>query len=291
MQWTPRKWLAALLGFFLQWLSFLYVGRWRLAGAYLLLWFVAVLIELHFGVPGYSSVALSVLCSVHAYRIAAKAPPVAGRPWYSRWYGIVGVAAGAFSVFFLFRAFLLEPFRMPSSAMAPTYERGTVFLVEKAGYGHFGTFGLFLTHRPPSTPVHRGTVVVFESPVSPGHNFVKRVIGIPGDTISYKDKTLSINGVAVTREATSAGDRVIVREELEGRSYETLINPQRAAVDLEITVPSNHYYLVGDNRDGSDDSRRFGPVKAELLIGEVVYVFHKGAQLAHMDASSKPIGE
>lgn len=280
MQWAPRKWLAALLGFFFQWLGLLYVGRWRLALAYLLLWFVVTLIEMHFGLPGYFFVALSLLCSVHAYRIAVKAPPVAVRPWYGRWCGIIGVGAGPFLMVLLLRAFLIEPFRTPSAAMAPTYQIGTIFLVKKGGYGHFGTFGVFLTHRPPSAPVRRGTVLVFESPVNSGQNFVKRVVGIPGDAVSYKGKVLYVNGVTTRKQETSAGDRLIVREELDGQSYETLINPQRPAEDFEVTVPSNHYFLLGDNRDGSNDSRRFGPVKGELLIGEAVYVFHKGTKQA-----------
>lgn len=278
MEWKPNKWLAALLGLLFQWIAFLYVGRWRLALAFIAVGIVLALMGLRFGASDYSLLAVSVFSSVLAYRIASKAAPVSVRPWFGRWYGMLGIIGTLILFIVLLRAFLIEPFRMPSTAMAPTLDVGTIVLVSKVGYGSFGTYGVVLTRGAPSASVPRGALVVFESPVNPGQYFVKRVVGIPGDAIAYKDKRLAINGQSVTiNEENSEGTEAIIREAIDGKAYRTVVNRQRPAVDWEVTVSPNHYFFMGDNRDASDDSRRFGAVDAKLLIGVVVYVFHSGA--------------
>src|SRR5258706_1929638 len=275
MDWKQNKWLAAVLGLFLQWMAFLYVGRWRLALAFIAVAIALVPLEQRFVGSDYSLLALGVFSSVLAYRIAAKAAPVSALPWFGRWYGMLGIGGPLIVCFVLLRAFLIEPFRMPSGAMAPTLDVGTTFLVSKAGYRTFGTFGVVLTRGAPSTPVPRGAVVVFESPAQPGVLFVKRVVGLPGDAIVYKDKHLAVNGRSVTQNEENS-TKAIVREEIDGTAYRTLVDKQRPAVDWQVTVSPNHYFFMGDNRDASYDSRHFGAVSAELLIGRVVHVFHSG---------------
>jgi signal peptidase I len=277
MDWKPNKWLAAVLGLLLQGVAFLYIGRWRLALAFIAAGILLNLTELRFGGSGYSLLALSVFASILAYRTATKAAPVTVRPWFGRWYGMLGIAGTLIFSIVLLRAFLIEPFRMPSNAMAPTLDMGTTFLVSKIGYRTFGTYGVVLTRGAPSTSVPRGALVVFESPAKPGVLFVKRVVGLPGDAIVYKDKRLAINGRNATQsEESSDGKTAIVREEIDGTVYRTIVNKQQPAVDWQVTVSSNHYFFMGDNRDASADSRHFGAVSGELLVGQVVHVFHSG---------------
>jgi signal peptidase I len=179
----------------------------------------------------------------------------------------------------LLRSFLAEPFRIPSGSMIPTLLVGDFILVNKYAYGlrdpvfnrRFVQLG---------TP-QRGDVVVFRYPLDPGKDFIKRVVGLPGDRLVYLDKRLYINGNPVPLSAdgvyTANGPRPGVvyrlRESLGDTNHHVLVNPARPAEDFEFEVPEGHYFMMGDNRDGSDDSRRWGTVPEGHLVGRAFFVW------------------
>ncbi|MGJ8670957.1 MAG: signal peptidase I [Oceanococcus sp.] len=188
-----------------------------------------------------------------------------------------------FPVIFLvlvLRSFLVEPFRIPSGSMIPTLHVGDFILVNKFSYG----FRMPVFHNvliPVSDP-ERGDVMVFRYPVDPSKDFIKRVIGLPGDRIAYQGKTLTINGEVMSQEvsgyysADAAGRKLIAEEKVENLGeleHKILINPNRPDDDGEFVVPEGHYFMMGDNRDGSDDSRGWGFVPERNLVGKAFFIW------------------
>jgi signal peptidase I len=179
----------------------------------------------------------------------------------------------------LLRSFLAEPFRIPSGSMIPTLLVGDFILVNKFAYGlRDPVFNFkFLKLGKPA----RGDVVVFRYPLDPTKDFIKRVIGLPGDRIAYRDKQLTVNGEAMPLSAdgvyTASGSvpGVVYRfeEEIGPVHHRILVNPARPAEDFEFQVPEGHYFMMGDNRDGSDDSRRWGTVPERNLVGKAFFIW------------------
>jgi signal peptidase I len=179
----------------------------------------------------------------------------------------------------LLRSFLAEPFRIPSGSMIPTLMVGDFILVNKFAYGLRDPVfhSKFLKVGAPK----RGDVVVFRFPLDPTKDFIKRVIGLPGDRIAYRNKHLTVNGEAVPATAdgvyTAGGSlpRVVYRfeEEIGSVKHRILVDPARAAEDFEYEVPAGHYFMMGDNRDGSDDSRRWGVVPERNLVGKAFFIW------------------
>jgi signal peptidase I len=183
-------------------------------------------------------------------------------------------------VVLMLRSFLAEPFRIPSGSMIPTLLVGDFILVNKF------TFGLrdpvfhhkFVDFGEPE----RGDIVVFRWPVDPSKDFIKRIVGIPGDKITYIDKQLYVNGERASVQPggvyTNPGTfppGVVYRmsEDLAGVEHNILINPGRPAQDFEFIVPPGEYFAMGDNRDGSDDSRRWGTVPERNLVGKAFLIW------------------
>jgi signal peptidase I len=190
------------------------------------------------------------------------------------------------------RSFLFEPFRIPSGSMYPTLEVGDYLFVSKYTYGYSKhSFPLSLipfSGRIFASEPKRGDIVVFKTPADNRTDFIKRVIGLPGDTIEVKRGRLYINGEKVERE--EIGDytvnEYVVRPELYHEYKETLpggvehhileISDSEPRVDNTpaVTVPQGHYFMMGDNRDRSDDSRvSVGFVPLENLVGKAQILF------------------
>lgn len=302
MNQKPKKWIALVLGFFVAPLSFLYVGVPRWSAISLAIGFAVGLAsfflpgprsELIFGVVSF---ALGVFWAWRAYRMAAEKADGAVRSWYSRWYGLVGVAIAVAVIVSMLRIFLYEPFRAPSTSMQPTIPRGATLLVKKWGYGHFSTMGIRLGSGEMSVPVQRGDVMAFDFPRDPGTTYLKRVVGLPGDQIVYHDKHVFVNGVDIRSQELGEyldPEKLVYlkryREKLDKNEYDILINdevtpwhgssvyelPEQCTIDHETIrckVPAASYFVMGDNRDNSLDSRYWGFVTAKAMIGKVVYI-------------------
>ncbi|WP_044409518.1 signal peptidase I [Thiomicrospira microaerophila] len=193
---------------------------------------------------------------------------------------IIEYARSLFPVFLIvlvLRSFIIEPFRIPSGSMYPTLQIGDFIVVNKFSYGI--RLPVVQTKILPFGEVKRGDVAVFRYPLDPKIDYIKRIVGLPGDRVSYIDKKLFINGELVEQrpigryEGTESGSvmtgAALLQELLrEGDPHEILIDPNRAGQNMiEVIVPEGHYFAVGDNRDHSADSRMWGFVPDENLKG------------------------
>lgn len=197
---------------------------------------------------------------------------------------LVDYARSFFPIFLIvlvLRSFIVEPFRIPSGSMIPTLLVGDFILVNKFDYG----IRLPLLNRKVidnGTP-QRGDVVVFRYPRDPSTPFIKRVVGLPGDTVVYRDRKLFINGEAVPQTAigTYVGLKSasvhtggkLLEEDLAGREHQILVTDNGHNQDFSGVVPQGNYFVLGDNRDNSRDSRYWGFVPDENLIGRAFMIW------------------
>lgn len=182
-----------------------------------------------------------------------------------------------FIVFFL-RSFLVEPFQIPSGSMIPTLEVGDFILVNKFAYGVRAPV-LNTTIIPTGKPQH-GDVMVFFPPHAPETYYIKRVIGVPGDHVSYNNHVLTLNGKVIKENLIAelpAGAPVLrmVKENIDGKEFTTYkhIHPSRLSMHGSWVVPEGHYFMMGDNRDNSLDSREWGFVSEEAIVGKAFAVW------------------
>lgn len=175
------------------------------------------------------------------------------------------------------RSFIGEPFRIPSGSMLPTLAVGDFILVDKFSYG----IRLPVINRKVidvGAP-ERGEVAVFRYPLDPRVDFIKRIVGLPGDRIEYRDKQLFVNGEPVPQSFLGPFGAYPVHalqrhgETLGDNEYETLVMPGRERGPLEFVVPDGEYFVMGDNRDNSNDSRDWGTVPDANLVGRAVLVW------------------
>ena len=178
----------------------------------------------------------------------------------------------------VFRSFIIEPYRIPSGSMIPTLVVGDFILVKKYEYGirlpisNYKIIGN-------SKPVH-GDVIVFQYPQDKRINYIKRVIALPGDYVEYLDKVVYVNGEKYKQFSVSEslvsmedlGDSHIVNESNNLIKYNIMKNNDRGQ-DFSYTVPDKTYFVLGDNRDNSNDSRYWGPVPEENLIGKAFFIW------------------
>ncbi len=173
------------------------------------------------------------------------------------------------------RSFIVEPFQIPSSSMEPTLDIGDFILVNKYTYGIRLPVirDKVININEPKT----GDVMVFFPPNDKRY-FIKRVIGTPGDVVAYKNKVLYLNGVEQPQEQLSykAFDpyrRKLYEEDLKGVEHEIFEIPSRPGRDFKITVKPGHYFMMGDNRDNSSDSRVWGQVSEKNIVGKAYAVW------------------
>ena len=185
-------------------------------------------------------------------------------------------------IVFVLRSFIVEPFRIPSGSMLPNLHIGDFILVNKFKYGvRLPIVNIKIL--PVSSP-DRGDVMVFRYPVNPKLNFIKRVVGLPGDKLSYVDKKLAVNGVEIRLE--DDGEFVFPQKKMKGRtaaqfiehidqeSHRILIDSASGSRNLnEVTVPEGHYFVMGDNRDHSNDSRFWRFVPENHVVGEAFFIW------------------
>ena len=198
---------------------------------------------------------------------------------------LVEYARSFFPVFLIvlvLRSFIVEPFRIPSASMMPTLLIGDFILVNKYDYGI--RLPVLNTKIVDKGSPERGDIVVFRYPEDPSTPFITRVIGVPGDHVVYRDKQVFINGEALEQELIgryegvgaglpSTGDLWYV-EYMKDDAHEILIDDAgRTMLDFETRVPEGQYFVLGDNRDNSRDSRFWGFVPDENLIGRAFFIW------------------
>ncbi len=184
-------------------------------------------------------------------------------------------------IVFILRSFIGEPFRIPSGSMLPTLHLGDFILVNKFSYGV--RLPIIYTKILPTGEPDRGDVMVFRFPGDEKVNFIKRVVGLPGDTVEVRNKRVSINGKSVETTMVDAAfeDRVAgggfnverLSEQLGEVEHDILINKNRGSGNFKATVPEGHYFVMGDNRDNSRDSRYWGTVPEKNLVGRAFFIW------------------
>ncbi len=172
------------------------------------------------------------------------------------------------------RSFVFEPFRIPSGSMMPTLLEGDFIFVKKYSYGL--RLPVTETKIVETGEPRRGDVVVFRLPTDPSVNYIKRIIGLPGDTVVYERHRLTINGETIPLQPNEAStwNAPVYIEDLNGRVHDILVmNPEYSTRDNTYRVPEGHYFVMGDNRDRSKDSRFIGAIPEEFLVGEAVRIW------------------
>jgi signal peptidase I len=212
-------------------------------------------------------------------------------------------------VFFL-RSFLFEPFKIPSTSMVPTLQVGDLILVNKYIYG----IRLPIINKKIVEMNHpqRGDVMVFKYPVDPSVDYIKRVVGVPGDKITYRNKRLTVNGKELSykplpdyldeehlnysrqylENLTGVEHRVLNYEQAPAYVPNPDDFPQRDRCTYNVegftcTVPAGHYFMLGDNRDNSRDSRYWGFVPDENIVGKAFFIW---MNLSNFPSNLKRIG-
>ncbi|HUD27194.1 MAG TPA: signal peptidase I [Burkholderiaceae bacterium] len=224
---------------------------------------------------------------------AALQEQMSRRPWW------VEYTAGFFPVIalvFVLRSFLFEPFRIPSGSMIPTLQIGDLILVNKYEYG----IRLPVLNRTVLDLGHprRGDVIVFRYPHQPTQDYIKRVVGLPGDRVDYHDRRLTINGSLVQmreispyfdpgrvqsylqfnevlgdvehRAIFNEGDGTPIHPALQHTNREACVY---SAGGVTCTVPPESYFVMGDNRDNSEDSRFWGFVPDRNVVGRAFFIW------------------
>jgi signal peptidase I len=182
----------------------------------------------------------------------------------------------------IIRSFLFQPYRVPTGSLEPTIMPTALILVSQYDYGiriPLWNKVIINVHQPKT-----GDIALFRWPVNPSVTFVKRVIGVPGDRVSYINKVFYINDKQVTqkfvKDAEEIGDGNQTwpvkeyEENLNGIHYDVFVRPDRPTQDFKnLVVPAGQYLMIGDNRDDSDDSRSWGFVSTENLVGRALLIW------------------
>jgi signal peptidase I len=231
----------------------------------------------------------------HHQEMVASKDVVLQQPWWLDW------TAGLFPVIcivFLLRSFLFEPFKIPTGSMIPTLHVGDLILVNKFTYGV--RLPVINKKIVEMNDPKRGDVMVFRYPPNPNVDYIKRVIGLPGDQVTYTNKELRINGELVKRttlpeffDETQTAYIPQFEEKLPGydKPFKLLIYPNSGMGNTPLMqfpffdqcnysiegvsckVPAGHYFMMGDNRDNSQDSRYWGFVPEQNIVGRAFYVW------------------
>ena len=296
-----------------------YIGAWltgRVEGNFALLLFIATVVtglywlaERFYFLPKRHTAAQALEVASAQRRLALQAKGIAKvdmdgdiseartkllmQPWWLDW------TAGLFPVIlvvFVLRSFLFEPFKIPSGSMIPTLLIGDLILVNKFTYGV--RLPVIHTKITEGNAPQRGDVMVFRYPPQPSLDYIKRVVGVPGDEVAYLNKRLTINGKEVpTKAVPDFFDESQVRyfkqfeEELGAKPHRVLNNTEAPAFvqgasnfeyrqnctysveGVVCKVPEGHYFMMGDNRDNSLDSRYWGFVPDKNIVGKAFFVW------------------
>jgi len=243
------------------------------------------------------------------FSLAAKRGSGAVEPW---WVEYAKSFFPVILVVFCIRSFLIEPFKIPSGSMIPTLQVGDFILVNKFTYG----IRLPIIDKKiiQLNDPQRGDVMVFRYPEDPSLDYIKRVVGLPGDIVEYRNKHLTINGVEQPQQPDGEYNYVETGlnfvhtekriETLGTRKHAVLINPDKPTVHLgavaefpgrenctydtdlvRCKVPDGQYFMMGDNRDNSRDSRYWGFVPDDQIVGKAFFIWMNFSELKRIGMS------
>ena len=247
-----------------------------------------------------ATVATGAIALADRLVFARQRPPDAREPW---WVEYPKSFFPVLLIVFLLRSFVAEPFKIPSSSMRPTLVVGDFILVNKFAYGI--RLPIIEQKVLPIGDPKRGDVVVFRYPVNPSQDFIKRVVGVGGDEVVYRDKKLTVNGKPLPQVPDGSysyveGLRYETTERLRetadtgsgAKEYTIAVNPQAQPVypqnvrpfpdrqncdyndrGFVCRVPGGEYFMMGDNRDNSDDSRYWGFVPDDHIRGRAFFIW------------------
>lgn len=291
MTWKPNRWIALVLNIVLTPAGLLYVGNGRWAFYYALMSLALVFAAFFLLDGGKDSglligsfnILILVSATIHSYQIANRYDSKTPRPWYSHWYGIAAVYIACITPVILVRTFFFEPFKLPSASMAPSFPKHTQVIITKFGFGNYGTYGISVLKTKPHKALYHGDVIVFSYPREENLDYMKRVIGLPGDTLEYRYKQLWINGKPVMQSNPSTlSDAGITGEITHYDVFSEAFGTEKWKIqnihdlpgnDFKTTVPQHMYFVMGDNRDQSNDSRFWGYVPESAIKGKVILSF------------------
>lgn len=275
--WKPKAWIAIALSLVLPSFTFLYLNR----GKWFCFYFVITLMLCFIGFRSQSFYVgvLYIICPLHAYLLVKKGDFGGERYWYSKLWCIPIILIAILTVSSTVRSFFYESFLIPQGSMSPTLEIGSHIWVSKLGYRTYGTYGITLIKEKISSPelMKRGKVYVFRFPKNESISFVKRLMAVPGDSIEVKGNEVIVNGVSLSTSLVEETEQLkLYEQQVDGNTF--LIQrmkdrgPGFGNMSLRI-VPKHSYFFLGDNRDNSSDSRFWGYVPSDSIVGEVVYTF------------------
>ncbi len=195
--------------------------------------------------------------------------------------GLADFSASIFPILFLvltIRSFVIEPYRIPSGSMIPTLVVGDFILVKKYKYGLRVPISnnVIVNYDKPEY----GDIIVFQYPLDRSISYIKRIVGLPGDKIEYIGKNIFINGKRFAQShspqsiisSDDLGKSTIYKENNGTRSYNVMVD-QDSGQNFSYTVPEDSVFVLGDNRDNSNDSRYWGPVPNSHIVGEAFYIW------------------
>lgn len=274
-----------------------YLGRGWLSIFYVFVGFAVAAAQIWWAYQGATlplngylgMIGLRIVGGLHGYLAARSLSGEYYFPWYSRWYNLLLIfGVGSAVLALVIRSLLFQPFTIPASSMAPTLQVGDYIFANKYtyGYGRYSLpFGLGPKTRWFARNPERGDVVIFRAPNNPETDFVKRIVGLAGDHIQMRSGVLLLNGQTVPRQRQGTmelnGRSVSLYSESlpSGRSYTIaeISDDTRGDNTAEFVVPPAHYFMLGDNRDNSLDSRfDIGFVPEDNIVGQAsVILFNK----------------
>lgn len=178
------------------------------------------------------------------------------------------------AIVLVLRSFLVEPFQIPSGSMLPTLENGDFILVNKFSYGI--RLPVLNNKVIELGDPQRGDVIVFRFPEDTRINYIKRVVGVPGDLVRYENKVLYINGERIEEQLLQRNPPFAIYQENLADVSHRIVKTEVAPSTLgqgEWVVPAGHYFVMGDNRDNSNDSRFWGFVPDENVVGKAFAIW------------------
>lgn len=281
----PRKWLLILLSLFSPILGFLYLGKGRLALIYLLI-FISMTILINQYAQG---IILLNYVSMLVYIIGVGHAIYQGfQPSHQSWQRLHIWLKGILIFCLLWagiRLFIVDFYGISANSMAPNYTRGNFVLMKRWG---FGALNQLFDQAYDIKKLQRGDVIVFAYPMEPSISYIKRVVALPNDRISFVEGRVMINGQALLLESVStptsspeyslykennAGHSYLIQRDL-GRvvsDYPFMQNCEKNQENHECTVPEDAVFVLGDHREESSDSRYWGYVNSTQILGKVIW--------------------